>query len=65
MCPLAKIAPVCRLARLTRLMAALRNLAITLMHRSGSSHIAAARRHFASHPREAFALLLQRRASQQ
>ena len=48
-----------------QMMAALRNLAITLIHRTGSSHIAASRRHFASHPHEAFALLLQRRASQQ
>ncbi len=47
-------------------MAALRNLAITLIHRSGSSQIAASRRHFASHPREAFSLLLpQRRSAQQ
>ncbi len=48
-----------------QIMAALRNLAITLIHRSGSSQIAASRRHFASHPREAFALLLQRRSAQQ
>ncbi|MFL5659608.1 MAG: hypothetical protein ACJ8CB_36185 [Ktedonobacteraceae bacterium] len=49
-----------------QLMAALRNLAITLIHRRGSSQIAASRRHFASHPREAFSLLLpQRRSPQQ
>src|SRR3989440_4227271 len=49
-----------------QLMAALRNLAITLIHRNGSSQIAASRRHFASHPREAFSLLLpQRRSPQQ
>ena len=48
-----------------QLMAALRNLAITLIHRSGSSQIAASRRHFASHPREAFSLLLQRRSARQ
>jgi predicted transposase YbfD/YdcC len=48
-----------------QIMAALRNLAITLIHRSGFSQIAASRRHFASHPREAFALLLQRRSAQQ
>src|SRR5438105_14432536 len=35
-----------------QLMAALRNLAITLIHRTGSSQIAASRRHFAAHPRE-------------
>jgi len=46
-------------------LAALRNLAITLIHRTGSSQIAASRRHFASHPRKAFALLLQRRPAQQ
>src|SRR5207302_7992688 len=48
-----------------QLMAALRNLAITLLHRSGSSQIAASRRHFAAHPREAITLLLQRRSTQQ
>jgi predicted transposase YbfD/YdcC len=41
-----------------QIMAALRNLVITLIHRSGSCQIAATRRHFASHPQEAFALLL-------
>lgn len=46
-------------------LAALRNLAITLIHRTGSSQIAASRRHFASHPCKAFALLLQRRSLQQ
>ena len=44
-----------------QIMAALRNLAITLIHRRGSSQIAASRRRFASHPREAFTLLLQKR----
>jgi predicted transposase YbfD/YdcC len=48
-----------------QIMAALRNLAITLIHRSGSSQIAASRRHFAAHPREAFTLLLQKRRSAQ
>lgn len=48
-----------------QIMAALRNLAITLIHRLGSSQIAATRRHFASHPRHAFALLLPRRSAQQ
>ena len=40
-----------------QIMAAFRNLAITLIHRFGSSHIRATRRHFASCPREALALL--------
>jgi predicted transposase YbfD/YdcC len=48
-----------------QIMAAFRNLAITLIHRQGSSQIAATRRHFASHPRSAFALLLPRRSTQQ
>jgi predicted transposase YbfD/YdcC len=48
-----------------QILAALRNLALTLIHRSGSSQIAATRRHFASHPRRAFALLLPKRVSQQ
>jgi predicted transposase YbfD/YdcC len=48
-----------------QILAALRNLAITLIHRSGSSQIAATRRHFASHPRQAFDLLLPKRFSQQ
>jgi predicted transposase YbfD/YdcC len=38
-----------------QIMAALRNLAITLIHRSGSSHIAASRRFFAYHPEQALA----------
>jgi len=48
-----------------QILAALRNLAITLIHRQGSSQIAAARRHFASHPLHAFRLLLPRRSAQQ
>lgn len=48
-----------------QIMAALRNLAITLIHRRGSSQIAASRRRFAAHPREAFSLLLQKRRSAQ
>jgi hypothetical protein len=48
-----------------QVMAALRNLVITLIHRQGSSQIAATRRYFSSHPREAFALLLPRRVAQQ
>lgn len=54
-----------RSAHAPHIMAALRNLAITLIHRSGSSQIAATRRHFASHPRKAFDLLLPKRSSQQ
>ena len=41
-----------------QVMAALRNLAISLLHRGGDFQIAAARRHFSYHPDEAFALLL-------
>ncbi len=48
-----------------QIMAAFRNLAITLIHRQGSSQIAATRRHFASHPRLAFRFLLPRRSAQQ
>jgi predicted transposase YbfD/YdcC len=46
-----------------QIMAALRNLVITLVHRWGSCQIAASRRHFASHPQEAFALLLPAKAA--
>jgi len=46
-------------------MAALRNLVITLIHRSGSSQVAASRRHFASHPHLAFRFLLPSRSAQQ
>ena len=48
-----------------QILATFRNLAITLIHRQGSSQIAATRRHFASHPRLAFRLLLPRRSAQQ
>lgn len=41
-----------------QIVAAFRNLAITLIHRTGSSDIAASRRAFAYHPRRALALLL-------
>lgn len=41
-----------------QVLAALRNLAITLIHRSGSHDIAASRRAFAYHPRRALRLLL-------
>jgi predicted transposase YbfD/YdcC len=47
------------------LLAACRNLAITLIHRSGSSHIAASRRSFSYHPHRAFDLLLTRASPQQ
>jgi len=40
-----------------QIIAALRNLAITLIHRFGSSQIKATRRHFASCPQQALALL--------
>jgi predicted transposase YbfD/YdcC len=40
-----------------QILAALRNLAITLIHRFGSSHIRATRRHFASCPQQALTLL--------
>jgi len=48
-----------------QILAALRNLAITLIHRFGSCHIKATRRHFASCPREALALLLSSKGGQQ
>lgn len=48
-----------------QILAAFRNLTITLIHRSGSSQIAATRRHFASCPHEALALLLSRKGEQQ
>ena len=40
-----------------QLMAALRNLALTLIYRTGSRQVAASRRTFAAHPERAFALL--------
>jgi predicted transposase YbfD/YdcC len=46
-----------------QIMAALRNLVITLIHRFGSFQIAATRRHFASQPHKAFALLLAGRSA--
>jgi predicted transposase YbfD/YdcC len=48
-----------------QLLAACRNLAITRIHRSGSSHIAASRRAFSYHPRHVFDLLLARASPQQ
>lgn len=45
-----------------QVMAALRNLAITLIHRSGSTQIAATRRHFALRPRQALKLLVHRKS---
>jgi predicted transposase YbfD/YdcC len=47
-----------------QIMAALRNLAITLIHRSGSSHIAASRRFFAYHPEQALAFFFHKEAQQ-
>jgi predicted transposase YbfD/YdcC len=41
-----------------QILAALRNLALTLIHRTGSHQIAVSRRPFAAHPERAFALLL-------
>jgi predicted transposase YbfD/YdcC len=40
-----------------QILAALRNLVITLIHRHGSSQIASTRRSFSSHPERAFAWL--------
>lgn len=40
-----------------QLLAAFRNLAITLIHRSGTSHISATRRCFSYHPEQVLALL--------
>jgi predicted transposase YbfD/YdcC len=54
-----------RTGSVPQILTALRNLTLTLIHRSGSSQIAATRRHFASHPHKAFALLLPKRFSQQ
>jgi predicted transposase YbfD/YdcC len=54
-----------RTGQAPQILAALRNLAITLIHRQGSTQIAASRRHFASHPSEALLLLLPRRFPQQ
>jgi predicted transposase YbfD/YdcC len=48
-----------------QILATLRNLAITLIHRQGFSQIAATRRHLASFPAQAFDLLLPKRSSQQ
>ncbi len=54
-----------RTGQAPQILAALRNLVITLIHRYGSTQIAASRRHFASHPSEALLLLLPRRFTQQ
>jgi len=47
-----------------QVMAALRNLVITLIHRFGSTQIAASRRYFAYHPEQALAFLLQKGGQQ-
>ncbi len=52
-----------RSGRAPQILATFRNLAITLIHRQGSSQIAATRRHFASHPCKAFRLLLPTRSA--
>ena len=54
-----------RKGSMPQILAAFRNLAITLIHRQGSSQIAATRRHLASFPAEAFDLLLPKGVSQQ
>lgn len=46
-----------RVGNAPQIMAAFRNLAITLIHRFGSSHIRQTRRHFASSPLQALGLL--------
>lgn len=48
-----------------QILATFRNLAITLIHRFGSSQIAATRRHFASCPHHALALLSSLKGGQQ
>ena len=48
-----------------QLLAACRNLVMTLIHRTGSSRIAASRRSFSYHPRAAFDVLLSRASPQQ
>ena len=48
-----------------QILAACRNLAITLIHRCGSCHIRATRRHFASCPLEALTLLTSSTGGQQ
>jgi predicted transposase YbfD/YdcC len=48
-----------------QIMAAMRNLALALIHRQGSSQVAAMRQHFASCPPAALALLLSGKGGQQ
>ena len=47
-----------------QVMAAVRNLVITLIHRSGSAQIAASRRYFAYHPDQALAFCFQKGGQQ-
>lgn len=54
-----------RTGQAPQVLAAFRNLAITLIHRFGSSHITATRRHFASCPQQALALLFAGKGGQQ
>ena len=48
-----------------QILAACRNLALTLIHRSGSSQVSATRRSFSYHPHRAFDLLFSRPSLQQ
>ncbi len=52
-----------RTGQAPQIMAALRNLAITLMHRAGQFQIAATRRHFSAHPHKALRLPLPQRGA--
>mgnify|MGYP001374709210 CR=1 FL=1 len=52
-----------RTGHAAQILAALRNLVTTLIRRTGTSAITAARRHFAAYPAQAFALLRRRSAT--
>lgn len=54
-----------RTGQAPQLLTACRNVALTLIHRSGSSQIAASRRSFSYYPRRAFDLLFSRASPQQ
>ena len=49
-----------RMQAAPQLMAAMRNAAETLIRRTGTTQITAARRHFAAHPATAFTLIRRR-----
>jgi predicted transposase YbfD/YdcC len=49
-----------RTGQAPQILAALRNLVVTLIRRTGTAAITAARRHYASHPAKAFTLLRRR-----